>query len=344
MLARTERSRSGPTDYREVFTALPVAMALVSPDGPDPRILAVTDKLAAQLGAHAANLEGRTLREVFPPRSADRLARAVEGCCAAEQVVRTKVAQARGERIVRLDVRAQPSSEGGLLTFVEAARSTRAGEPDPALAVAQAEQRERRRVGREIHDCTSQLLVAAQLGLSALERRAELKGETRRIAADVRRSIGAALAEIRTFSFLLHPPVLADEGLPKALENFGAGFGPRTGLGVKVETGAGPWALPRTMEMALFRVAQEALMNVHRHAQARHATVRLFREGSTVVLEVEDDGVGLRRRSDRADPPEPLGVGLSGMLARMTQLGGSLTLEEQARGLKVRAWAPQPER
>lgn len=344
MLARTERGRSGQTDYREVFAALPVAMALVSPDGPDPRILAVTDRLAAQLGAHAANLEDRTLREVFPPRSADRLARAVEGCCAAEQAVRTKVAQARGERIVRLDVRAEPSSEGALLTFVEAVRSTRGGEPDPALAVAQAEQRERRRVGREIHDCTSQLLVAAQLGLSALERRTELKGETRRIAADVRRSIGAALAEIRTFSFLLHPPVLADEGLPKALENFGAGFGPRTGLGVKVETGAGPWSLPRTMEMALFRVAQEALMNVHRHARARHATVRLFREGSTVVLEVEDDGVGLRRRSDRTDPPEPLGVGLSGMLARMTQLGGSLTLEEQARGLKVRAWAPQPER
>lgn len=344
MLARTESGRSSPTDYREVFAALPVAMALVSPEYPDPRVLGVTERLAAQLGAHASSLEGRTLRQVFPPRSADRLARAVEACLQTQQAVRTRVAQSRGERIVRLDVQAQFGSEGVLLTFTTAARRAGVVEPDPALAVAQAEQKERRRVGRELHDCTSQLLVAAQLGLSALERRTELKGEARRIAIDARRSIGAALAEIRTFSFLLHPPVLADEGLPKALEDFGAGFGPRTGLGVKVETGAGPWSLPRTMEMALFRVAQEGLMNVHRHAQARHATVRLFREGSTVVLEVEDDGVGLRRRSDHTAPSEPLGVGLSGMLARMTQLGGSLTLEEQARGLKVRAWAPQPDR
>lgn len=344
MLARTQAGPLGSTDYRSVFGALPMPMALVSAEGSAVRVLAVTERLAGQLGVHAADLEHRTLDQVFPPRSAERLRQAIGAAVRSEQPVLTRVALARGERVTRLDVEARATGEGVLLSFAEAVRASGvrlgATAADPALAVAQAEQNERRRVGRELHDCTSQLLVAAQLGLSALERRAELKGETRRIAADVRRSILSALTEIRTFSFLLHPPGLVDNGLPKALEDFGAGFGPRTGLKVTVEADAGPWTLPRTMEMALFRVAQEALMNVHRHADARRATVRLLREASAVVLEVEDDGVGLGRRSGRAAPPEPLGVGLSGMLARMTQLGGSLTLEEQAKGLKVRAWAP----
>jgi len=348
MLARTKPGPIGSTDYRRVFWTLPMPMALVSTDEPAPRILGVTDRLAGQLGAHPEDLEGRELAQVFPPRSAARLAQAIVAAVGTEQVVRTRVAQARGDRVARLDVEARLTGEGVLLSFTEAVRAPSRGPGaaglNPVLAVAQAEQNERRRVGRELHDSTSQLLVAAQLGLSALERRTELKGETRRIAADVRRSISAALSEIRTFSFLLHPPGLVDSGLAKALEDFGVGFGQRTGLKVvvEVETDAAP--LPRAMELALFRVAQEALMNVYRHAEARTAAVRLRRETSMIVLEVEDDGVGLRRRGDHPGAAEPLGVGLSGMLARMTQLGGSLTLEERPRGLKVRAWAPLSEK
>ncbi|WP_296597869.1 histidine kinase [Phenylobacterium sp.] len=348
MLARTDAEPIGSTDYRSVFSALPTAMALVSNDERATRILGVTDRFAALLGARTEDLEGRDLAQVFPQRSAARVGQAVAASTEAQQSVMTRVALPRGERLMRLDVEARPTPEGVLLAFADAvrlpSRVAPGKEANPALAIARAEQNERRRVGRELHDCTSQLLVAAQLGLSALERRTELKGETRRIAADVRRSIAAALKEIRTFSFLLHPPGLSDGGLPKALEEFGAGFGSRTGLRIDVEVGPGPWVLPATLEMAMFRVAQEALMNVHRHAAARRATVRLSREASAVVLEVEDDGVGLRRRSGRPSPPEPLGVGLSGMLARMTHLGGSLTLEEQRRGLKVRAWAPVAER
>jgi len=345
MLARTNAELVSSTDYRRVFAALPTPMALVSAD--DARILDVTDRLAGQLGAHADSLIGRHLGRVFPPRSAARLVQTARKAVETAQVVHTRVAQARGDRIARLDVEARVTGEGVLLAFTEAVRrpsGTRSlAARNPLLAVAQAEQNERRRVGRELHDSTSQLLVAAQLGLSALERRTELKGETRRIAADVRRSISAALSEIRTFSFLLHPPGLVDNGLARALEDFGAGFGQRTGLEVEVAAPSGVDVLPRAMELALFRVAQEALMNVYRHAQARKATVRLYREHATVVLEIEDDGVGLRSRSDLAAQPESLGVGLSGMLARMTQLGGSLTLEERKRGLRVRAWAPVTE-
>jgi PAS domain S-box-containing protein len=207
-----------------------------------------------------------------------------------------------------------------------------------ALALARAELNERRRLGRELHDSTSQLLVAARLGLAALESRVPLTGEPRRIVSGVRRSIAAAQREIRNLSYLLHPPQLQADSLQKALEEFGAGFGQRTGLAVSVSVAGGPWALSGAVELALFRITQEALMNVYRHARARRATVRLFRDGRAVVLEVEDDGTGLASAGGRT--AAPIGVGVSGMQARMAQLGGSLVLDSSDSGLTVRARAP----
>jgi signal transduction histidine kinase len=217
-------------------------------------------------------------------------------------------------------------------------RETTQALADSALALAHAELNERRRVGRELHDSTSQLLVVAGLGLSALERRIDLSGEPRKIVSGVRRSIAGAQREIRNFSYMLHPPELRDEGLEKALEEFSTGFGLRTGLNVSVSIEDSPWALSEIMKMTLFRVAQEALMNVYRHAKAGCASVRLRREGWTAVLEVEDDGIGLNR--PRGFKPLAIGVGISGMRARMAQLGGSLTLDSGGPGLTVRACVP----
>jgi signal transduction histidine kinase len=227
----------------------------------------------------------------------------------------------------------------GVARDVTRDRETSQALADSALALAHAELNERRRVGRELHDSTSQLLVVAGLGLSALERRIELTGEPRRIVNGVRRSIVGAQREIRNFSYMLHPPELQEDGLQKALETFSAGFGLRTGLDVSVSIEDSPWSLSEVTEMAFFRVAQEALMNVYRHAKARRASLRLRREGATAVLEIEDDGVGLNHpRFGRK--PIAIGVGVSGMKARMAQLGGSLTLESGSAGLTVRACAP----
>jgi len=227
----------------------------------------------------------------------------------------------------------------GVARDVTRDRETTQALADSALALAHAELNERRRVGRELHDSTSQLLVVAGLGLSALERRIDLSGEPRKIVSGVRRSIAGAQREIRNFSYMLHPPELQEDGLEKALEDFATGFGLRTGLTVSVSIEDSPWALSEAMEMALFRVAQEALMNVYRHAKARIASVRLRREGWTAVLEIEDDGIGLNRPR-LGGKPMAIGVGVSGMQARMAQLGGSLTLESGKTGLTVRACAP----
>lgn len=347
MLAHPERDPVAQTDYRRIFMGLPTPIALISMTDGGPRIISVSDRFAEQVSTPGSRLDGRRLASVFRHRSGERLQAAVRDCVEQGAPVRTWIVRASGNRLLRLEIEARPLHDHVLLTIAEVAWAT-GGErrvtgpsADLSFVLAQAEQDERRRVGRELHDSTSQLLVAAQLGLGALQRRSNLSAEASGIAADVRRSLAIAQKEIRTFSFMLHPPSLRNGGFPAALRDFGSGFGLRTGLEVTVEIDEGPWSLPRATEMALFRVAQEGLMNVYRHAKARRASVRLVRDRESVSLEIEDDGIGLPQTVGRdGRPSAPLGVGISGMLARMTQLGGSLSLRSGRAGLRVRASAP----
>lgn len=203
-----------------------------------------------------------------------------------------------------------------------------------ANALAHAELNERRRIGRELHDSTAQLLVAARLGLNRLSNQGQLSGEPQRVLDDARQAIESAQQEIRNFSFVLHPPALLEVGgLEEALRAFIQGFSRRTGLEISVEAARCSLNLPFRAKVALFRVAQEALMNVYRHAGAGSAVVRLKRRRGRVVLEIEDDGIGL---PDGAQAPQE-GVGVSGMRARMKQLGGAFELTAGAVGVLVRA-------
>ncbi len=205
-------------------------------------------------------------------------------------------------------------------------------------ALAKAELAERRRIGRELHDSTAQLLLAARLGLGALERQGGLSPTALRLLDDVRQAVSGAQSEIRNFSFVLHPPGLQEQGLERCVRAFAAGFARRTGLNVSVKVARGFGRLPYASEAALYRVVQEALMNVYRHAMAANAYIRLRRMDEGAVLEVEDDGIGLPSGGvDRAAQ----GVGVSGMKARLLQLHGGLELLAGAkRGLKLRAVIP----
>lgn len=204
-----------------------------------------------------------------------------------------------------------------------------------AQALAIAESSERRRVGRELHDSTAQHLVAMDLSLTALERRISLHQEGGAALHDTRTALSAAQREIRTFSFMLHPPQLEERGLPDTLRAFADGFAQRTGLRISVNVVGSGQTLSLDLELALFRVAQEALMNVHRHAQARSVGVLLCYGDRHVSLQIEDDGVGLSDPSTRSS-----GVGVSGMRERMAQLDGQLSLEPGLVGLRVVASAP----
>jgi PAS domain S-box-containing protein len=209
-------------------------------------------------------------------------------------------------------------------------------------ALLLAEENERRRIGRELHDSTTQHLVAIDLTMSRLEQRIGQDPTDRAIIQDIRAALTAAHREIRTFSYLLHPPNLERVGLEAALNQFLAGFQRRTGLKVDFQVQGPPRALGQHGELGLFRLTQEALMNVHRHAAARSADIRLIHRPLETVLEVSDDGIGLPAEKIAALlSGQTPGVGIASMKARIEYLGGTLEILPRAKGLMIRAAMPR---
>jgi signal transduction histidine kinase len=202
-----------------------------------------------------------------------------------------------------------------------------------------SEETERRRIAREMHDSTVQDLVAIGLNLKRLRHLAndpiaqEVLGEVRTILARTQQ-------DVRTLSYLLHPPLLEEGGLVLALASLIRGLSSRMKICVEFESDmpdSPDCRLPIDIEMALYRVAQEALINVHKHASATNAVVRYHREADRLVLKIEDDGVGI---SGQHGSHVGSGVGIQGMRARLLQLGGALTLSTLRRGTRVKAVVP----
>lgn len=206
-----------------------------------------------------------------------------------------------------------------------------------------AEEIERRRIAKELHDSTAQNLVAAILNLATLRDNAAARDPAE--AAQLEDSIALlenSAHEIRTLSYLLHPPQLDEAGLPGAILHYLAGFGDRTGMVTRAELPAEGLRLEQTVELALFRVVQEALGNIYRHAQSPSATVRLARGGGHIVLEIRDEGRGIPRQvlTPAARQPDGLGVGLPAMRERLRQIGGRLEIVSSPAGTTVRAVLP----
>ena len=212
---------------------------------------------------------------------------------------------------------------------------------------------ERRRIARELHDSTAQNLLGAALGIGQAMRQVPRMKPTARAALEESRAlIEQSQREIRTVSYLLHPPMLDEAGLPPALRWFCEGFAKRADIAVDLEIAPEIGRLPSELEAALFRVAQEALTNVHRHSGSTTARVVLKIESSfgaqpQVLLRVEDDGRGMPaatadplRTGDRVPDVQSMGIGLAGMRERLRQLGGILDIVSSPSGTSVCISAP----
>jgi signal transduction histidine kinase len=201
--------------------------------------------------------------------------------------------------------------------------------------VVQAQELERRRLARELHDETGQALTSILLGLKALEERIE--GDDARAAAhDLRELVVSTLQGVRRLAVELRPTALDDFGLVAALERLTHSFGEQTGIRVDFEPTLGPGErLPADAETALYRIVQEALTNIVKHAHASRVSVLLTRHGGTVKAMVEDDGRGFDPTAGRED-----GVGLLGMRERLALLGGRLEIESGEAGTTVVAEVP----
>jgi len=201
-----------------------------------------------------------------------------------------------------------------------------------AERLIEVQEEERRRIAVELHDSTAQHLVALSFGLGAL-RRGRANAET---LDDMTSELGEALREVRTLSYLLHPPTLAKDGLRKTLQAFVRGFGRRTGLSVTVNVRGAVDSLPQRAQRALFRVAQEAIANAHRHSPARQISINLRRGRHGVRLTVTDDGGGTHKAPGKIQR----GVGIPGMEARIQRLGGAFAINATASGTQVTAYLP----
>ena len=153
--------------------------------------------------------------------------------------------------------------------------------------------------------------------------------------------IEQAAADIRTMSYLFHPPLLDELGLDSALQWYIDGFAERSKIAAKLELLTDGDRLPQDHELCLFRITQECLTNIHRHSESSTALVRLLRSPGEIKLEVSDDGKGLDPETQsKIASGETVGVGLRGMRERVRQLGGSLEIQSNGHGTMVIATVP----
>ena len=204
---------------------------------------------------------------------------------------------------------------------------------------------ERRRIARELHDSVGQTLAALSMNLAAVGADIERLAKTATTIADSTALVNDMSSDIRTISYLLHPPLLDEAGLSSALTWYIKGFSERSKIEVELRIPKDFARLPRDLETAIFRVVQECLTNIHRHSGSSVARVSISHSDGLVRVEVEDKGQGIspQKRSEIISSPAAIpGVGIRGMRERLRQLGGTLDVQSngEGRGMTVTALLP----
>ncbi len=202
---------------------------------------------------------------------------------------------------------------------------------------------ERRRLARELHDSTGQKLILLKMSLESMAAQLDLDPRKVPAIAESMQLADDVTQEIRTLSQLLHPPLLDEAGLAVAARSLVDGFSERSGIRVDLDMPVDLARLPEQTEIALFRVMQEALNNIHRHSGASKAEIRIFESRDAVTLWISDNGSGYRFECQDAQNggSPPIGVGILGMKERLLQLGGTLEIVSDKAGTKITAKIPR---
>lgn len=205
---------------------------------------------------------------------------------------------------------------------------------------------ERRRIARELHDGAAQNLFGITISLANLQQQRSDESETSRIINECQSLAEQSLQELRTLSYVLHPPILDQAGLALALQWYVEGFAKRSGIYVDLIAFEDIGRLPPEVETALFRIVQESLTNIRRHSASETASIRLEKKANEVTLEIADRGVGMPKNGslESSRGIAELGVGIPGMRQRLIQLGGRLRIESTDHGTTIIAVVPASER
>jgi PAS domain S-box-containing protein len=336
--------------FRRFFDLPLVGMAITSPTR---RFLVVNQKLCQLLGYSAEELTQMSWAEVTHPEDVAENIRLLEETLQGETegYVMDKRFIHRDGRVIYASLSAQcVRDEDGrvdqLVLIVQDITERKQAEQwlsELTGRLLRYQDEERRRIARELHDGTAQGIGVILLNLARVKRAAVSLDSASQDRLTESIALGEeALKDIRTLSYVLHPPLLDQAGLATALHWYVKGFSERSGVKIDfVEVGDDGNRMPPDVEYSLFRVVQECLTNIRRHTNSENAHISLTRTGEEVVLKVRDFGTPLKVETPKnGDGIESLGVGIPGMRHRLKQLGGDLVVETAADGTTVTATVP----
>jgi PAS domain S-box-containing protein len=207
----------------------------------------------------------------------------------------------------------------------------------------QLQDEERQKIARDLHDATGQDLVALATILAQLHALLPSSNRKwRKLVSECQAVADQCIREVRTVSYLLHPPMLDEAGLEDAVRHYVDGFSKRSGIQVELEVSPRFGRIRQNVELTLFRVVQESLTNIHRHSGSRKALIRLDRNSERITLEVRDEGRGIPGSEKKQTGAFPLGVGVGipSMHERVKQISGRLDIESRSSGTTVRVTIP----
>jgi PAS domain S-box-containing protein len=203
----------------------------------------------------------------------------------------------------------------------------------------QTQDDERRRIARDLHDSAGQIVAALGMQLASITQHA-VKPQVRKAAQESLEMVRQLSTEIRTVSYLLHPPMLDEIGLSGAIRWFIEGLAERSGLKIELLIPEDFGRLPDDTEVAVFRIVQECLTNIHRHSGSKTATIHLLHNPESVSLKIEDEGTGIPNERLAAIRTQRSGVGMTGMRERVRHLGGNLDIQSDSNGTKISVTLP----
>jgi signal transduction histidine kinase len=199
---------------------------------------------------------------------------------------------------------------------------------------------ERRRIARDLHDSAGQIISVLGMNLASVTQRAGQNREIRKVVEESHELVHQLSTEIRTVSYLLHPPMLDETGLADAISLYIKGLEDRSGLKIKLCIPKDFERLPDDIELAIFRIVQECLTNIHRHSGSKTAAIQVSRDAENVFLEIQDEGTGIPDEKLSAIRTQRAGVGFSGMRERVRHLRGILNIQSSSNGTKISATFP----
>ena len=200
---------------------------------------------------------------------------------------------------------------------------------------------ERRHIARELHDSAGQTLTVLGINLAQLAQKAARNApEVASEAEKIQETVQQLHREIRTTSYLLHPPLLDETGLYSAINWYVQGLQERSRVELRFDCSEKFGRLPQEMELVIFRLVQECLTNIHRHSASKAASIRLSRESNQITLEIRDQGKGMSRERLTEIQSGRSGVGITGMRERLRQFAGTLAIESGDSGTCVLATIP----